>query len=247
MGTSIFIIDQERAFADALAVRLEAEQNVEVVVAVHRQAPAPSLIVGRHADVILLDGDLPGSAAIDLCAELRSRREAPRVIMLSCGSEPERIADSVRAGAAAWVCKSESLAHLMQVIQGVMAGETRLPPAQLGGVLQLLLQEREQQSESDRLLASLTPREREVLSCLAEGAGRRDVAERLHLSTNTVRTHLQNLLAKLGVHSALEAVALTRSQLGSAASGPGPGWPAAGQAGPAALCARPARADSTIA
>jgi DNA-binding NarL/FixJ family response regulator len=67
--------------------------------------------------------------------------------------------------------------------------------------------------ESDRLLAALTPREREILSCLADGAGRHDVAERLHLSANTVRTHLQNLMAKLGVHSTLEAVALTRAQL----------------------------------
>jgi DNA-binding NarL/FixJ family response regulator len=247
MGTSIFIIDQERTFADALAVRLEAEEGVEVVVAVHRQAPAPSLIVGRHADVVLLDGDLPGNAAIDLCAELRSRCEAPRVIMLSHGSEAERIADAVRAGAAAWVRKSESLDHLLQVIQGVIEGETWLPPAQLGIVLQLLVAEREQETESDRLLAALTPREREVLSCLADGAGRRDVAERLQLSTNTVRTHLQNLLAKLGVHSALEAVALTRSQLGPPTPGSGPRWPAAGQLSPTTLYARSAGADSTIA
>ena len=206
----MFVIDQERTFADALAARLEVEQDVEVVMAVHTQAPAPSLIVGRHADVVLLDGDLPGNAAIHLCEELSGRDEAPRVVMLSRGSEAGRIADSVRAGAAAWVRKGESLTHLLRVIRGVAAGETWLPPAEMGAVLRLLLQEREEQRESDRLLASLTPREREVLSCLADGAGRRDVAERLHLSANTVRTHLQNLMAKLGVHSTLEAVALTR-------------------------------------
>jgi DNA-binding NarL/FixJ family response regulator len=218
MGTSIFVIDQERTFADALAVRLEAEADVEVVVVVHRQSAAPSLIVGRHADLILLDGDLPDNAAMRLCEELRSRREPPRVVMLSRGSEPERIADSVRAGADAWVRKSESLDHLLQVIQGVMEGETWLPPAELGTVLRLLQQDREQQDETELLLAALTPREREVLSCLADGAGRREVAERLQLSANTVRTHLQNLMAKLGVHSALEAVALTRPQGGPAAS-----------------------------
>ncbi len=210
MGISVFVIDQERTFADALAARLEAEQDVEVVMAVPTQAPAPSLIVGRHADVVLLDGDLPGNAAIHLCEELSGRDEAPCVVMLSHGSEAGRIADSVRAGAAAWVRKGESLTHLLRVIRGVAAGETWLPPAEMGAVLRLLLQEREEQRESDRLLASLTPREREVLSCLADGAGRRDVAERLHLSANTVRTHLQNLMAKLGVHSTLEAVALTR-------------------------------------
>jgi DNA-binding NarL/FixJ family response regulator len=213
MGLNVFLIDKERTFADALAARLEAEDDIEVVMAVHRQAPAPSLIVGRHADVVLLDGDLPGDAAIRLCEELSGRADAPRVVMLSRSSEANRIADSVRAGAAAWVRKGESLAYLLRVIRGVAAGETWLPPAETGAVLRLLLQEHKQQRESDRLLASLTPREREVLACLAEGAGRQDVAERLHLSANTVRTHLQNLMAKLGVHSTLEAVAVTRSQL----------------------------------
>ncbi len=179
----------------------------------YRQAPAPSLIVGRHADVVLLDADLPGNAAVHLCEELSGRADAPRVVMLSRRSEPGRIADSVRAGAAAWVRKEESLAYLLQVIRGVAVGEMWLPPAETEAVLRVLLQEHEQQRESDRLLASLTRREREVLACLADGAGRQDVAERLHLSANTVRTHLQNLMAKLGVHSTLEAVALTRSQL----------------------------------
>ena len=220
MGISVFVIDQERTFADALAARLEAEEDVEVVAAVHRQAPAPSMIVGRHADVVLLDVDLPGNAAIRLCEELSERDEAPRIVMLSHGSEAGRIADSIRAGAAAWVRKGDSLAYLLGVIRGVAAGETWLPPAELGAVLQLLLAENEQQRECDRLLASLTPREREVLACLADGSGRRDVAARLNLSANTVRTHLQNLMAKLGVHSTLEAVALTRSQLGSSIPSP---------------------------
>src|SRR5262249_38817394 len=218
-----FVIDQERTFTDALAARLEAEQDIEVVVAIHREAPAPSVIVGRHADVVLLDGDLPGNAAVRLCEELSGRDEAPGVVLLSRSSEAGRIAESVRAGAAAWVRKNESLAHLLRVIRGVAAGETWLPPAEMGAVLRLLLAEREQERESDRLLAALTPREREVLACLADGAGRRDVAERLHLSANTVRTHLQNLMAKLGVHSPLEAVALTRSH--PHLSGPGPGPP----------------------
>lgn len=218
MGLNVFLIDKERTFADALAVRLEAEDDIDVVLAVYRQAPAPSLIVGRHADVVLLDADLPNDAAIHLCAELSARADAPRVVMLSQSSEPSRIADSVRGGAAAWVRKGESLAYLLGVIRGVAAGEMWLPPTETGAVLRLLLQEHEQQRESDRLLASLTQREREVLACLAEGAGRQDVAKRLHLSANTVRTHLQNLMAKLGVHSALEAVAVTRSQL----TGPAP-------------------------
>jgi|SRR5579859_3852469 len=213
MGISVFVVDQERTFADALAARLEVEQDIEVVAAVHARTPAQCLIVGRHADVMLLDGDLAERAAIRLCEELCGRGEAPRVVVLSHSSEAERIVDAVRSGAAAWVRKDESLQHLLQVVRGVAKGETWLPPAEAGEVLRLLLRDQEQRQDNDRLLAALTPREREVLSCLAAGVGRREVAERLHLSANTVRTHLQNLMAKLGVHSTLEAVAISRPYL----------------------------------
>src|SRR5215469_4059966 len=197
MGITVFVIDHERTFADALAARLETEDDVEVVAAVHARTPAQCLIVGRHADIMLLDGDLPERAAMRLCEELCSRDEPPHVIMLSYSSEPERIVDAVRSGAAAWVGKNESLQHLLTVIRGVVRGETWLPPAEAGHVLRLLMREQEQQADNGRLLAALTPREREVLTCLAEGVGRREVAEMLHLSANTVRTHLQNLMAKL--------------------------------------------------
>jgi DNA-binding CsgD family transcriptional regulator len=80
-------------------------------------------------------------------------------------------------------------------------------------VVQLLMRDQEQRRENERLIASLTPREREVLACLASGAGRMETAEQLHLSANTVRTHLQSLMAKLGVHSGLEAVAVSRRHL----------------------------------
>jgi two-component system NarL family response regulator len=210
---SVVVIDSERTFADALAARLEAEKDVAVVAAVHARTPAQCLIVGRHADVMLLDGDLPERAAIRLCEELCGRDEAPRVIVLSFSSEAERIVDAVRAGAVAWVRKDESLEHLLRVFRGVAQGETWLPPAEVGHVLRLLMAERQQQQDNDALLAALTPREREVLACLADGAGRREVAERLQLSSNTVRTHLQNLMAKLGVHSTLEAVAMCRTHL----------------------------------
>ena len=213
MGITVFVVDQERTFADAVAARLEAEDDVEVVAAVHARTPAQCLIVGRHADVMLLDGDMPERAAMRLCEELCGRDDAPRVIMVSYSSQPERIVDAVRSGAAAWVCKNEPLEHLLRVIRGVARGETWLPPAETGQVLGFLMQDQDQRRDNDRLLAALTPREREVLACLAEGAGRREVAEQLHLSANTVRTHLQNLMAKLGVHSTLEAVALSRPHL----------------------------------
>jgi DNA-binding NarL/FixJ family response regulator len=215
MGINVLVADQERTFAEALAARLEAESDMAVVGAVRVRMPRPWLIAQIPADVLLLDGDLPGEAANRLCQELSGRDARIRVIMLTSSSGSARIVRAIGAGAAAWVRKDESLDHLLRVIRGVVRGETWLPPAETGHVVRLLLRERERQRKSERLLAALTPREREVLTCLAEGVGDRQViAEQLHLSVNTVRTHMQNLMAKLGVHSALEAAALIRDRPG---------------------------------
>ena len=213
MEIKVLIADQERTFAEALAARLEDEEDIKVVGAVQVRTPGPWLVAAKSVDVIVIDGDLPGAAANRLCAEVSGSTRSSRVVALSASSEPERIVNAIRAGAAAWVRKDESLVHLLQAIRGVARGETWLPPRDLSNVVRFLLREQDRRQEGGRLLASLTPRERTVLTCLAEGAGRREViADQLHLSVNTVRTHVQNLMAKLGVHSALEAVALTREE-----------------------------------
>jgi DNA-binding NarL/FixJ family response regulator len=214
MTVRLLILVQERTFADALATRLEAEPDLEIVAALQTGAPSPHLFRGSRADVILLDGDFPENASYDVCHEFSQRGERPLVILLSQASDPRRIVRGIAAGAVGWVRKEESLDRLIQVIHAVDGGETCLPASDTGEVLRLLLHRPDPEYDSSsELLAALTRREREVLVCLADGTGRRDMAEHLHMSPNTVRTHLQNLMAKLGVHSALEAVALTRSDL----------------------------------
>lgn len=212
MVVRLLIFVHEVTFADALAARLEAEPDMEVVAALYLRDPSPRLSAGGHADVVLLDGDLPGDSAFRLAEDLGQRGDAPRIVFLSHTADPRRIARAVSAGAVGWVGKGESIERLIEVIRGAVRGETWLPPAQTGAVLRLLMGERSPgQDNCGRPIAALTPREREVLDCLAEGVSRRDLAERLTMSPNTVRTHLQNLMGKLGVHSALEAVTLMRS------------------------------------
>lgn len=215
MAIGVLIADRERAFADALAARLDDEDDIKVMGAVQVESSSSSLLRGKAAEVMLLDGDLPRGAANQLCEKLSGSDESARVIMLSFSSEPERIVKAFRAGAAAWVRKDESLEYLLRVIRGVAQGESWLPPRETADVVQLLIWGRERHTESELLLAKLTARERAVLACIAEGAAHREVvAEQLHLSVNTVRTHTRNLMAKLGVHSMLEAVALTRDNAG---------------------------------
>ena len=207
MEITAVVVDEERTFADALAIRLNAEADLRAVAA----AQPTARVAGRSADVILLDVDLAGS--LRFCQAVCVPSAATRVIMLSHSSESARIVTAIEAGARAWVRKDSSIEQLLRVLRGVARDETWLPPAETGNVLSLLARQRDRRKDSERMLALLTPRERQVLACLAEGAGRRQVADRLNLTANTVRTHLQNIMAKLGVHSVLEAVALTRAWL----------------------------------
>jgi DNA-binding NarL/FixJ family response regulator len=205
MEITAVVVDEQRTFADALAIRLNSEEDLSVVAV----AQPTATTMGWHADIILLDVDLTGS--IRLCKATSGPPHATRVIMLSHTSEPSRIVAAIEAGARAWVRKDESVEHLLRVLRGVARGETWLPPAETGNVLSLLLNQRDRRKEGDRMLALLTSREQQVLACLAEGDNRNQIAVRLNLTANTVRTHLQNIMGKLGVHSTLEAVALTRA------------------------------------
>ncbi|MHC5904648.1 LuxR C-terminal-related transcriptional regulator [Streptomyces sp. S6] len=228
----VLVVDDHRIFAESLAAALAAEPDVEVSAAGSGPAAMRSLeraaAEGRRFDVLLVDADLgavlPGLRAapvhevgenghvdgISLVSGVRAAQAHVRVVVLAEKDDPRRAALALQAGASGWVAKDCSLSRLLTVIRGVLRDETHLPPALLTGVLRELTAARKHRTESERLVESLTPREREVLRCMVAGLGRKAVAERLFLSPHTVRTHMQNVLGKLGVHSTLAAVALAR-------------------------------------
>ncbi|WP_326689849.1 MULTISPECIES: response regulator transcription factor [unclassified Streptomyces] len=166
--------------------------------------PAGALEDAAPAAAVDPTGGLP------LVARVRADYPQVRTVVLAERDDPRHAAAALQAGAGGWVAKDCSLSRLLQVIRGVLKDETHLPPALLTGVLKELTATRKHRTESERLVESLTPREREVLRCMVAGLGRKAVAERLYLSPHTVRTHMQNVLGKLGVHSTLAAVALAR-------------------------------------
>ncbi|HEY9374715.1 response regulator transcription factor [Streptomyces sp.] len=227
----VLVVDDHRIFAESLAAALAAEPDVDVAAAGSGPAALRCLDraagEGRRFDVLLVDADLGVAGApavaravpddaetvvdgISLVAGVRSAQPAVRTVVLAERDDPRRAALALQAGASGWVAKDCSLQRLLAVIRGVLRDETHLAPALLTGVLRELTAARKHRTESEQLVESLTPREREVLRCMVAGLGRKAVAERLFLSPHTVRTHMQNVLGKLGVHSTLAAVALAR-------------------------------------
>nr|WP_235215685.1 response regulator transcription factor [Phaeacidiphilus oryzae] len=170
-------------------------------------------------------GRAPGGSAdgIALVARARAAHPGLRVVVLAGDDDPRRAVRALQAGAGGWVAKESSLGRLMAVVRGVLRDETHIPPALLTGVVRELTAARRDRTESERLVETLTPREKQVLRCMVAGLGRQAVADRLFLSPHTVRTHMQNVLGKLGVHSTLAAVALARrAGVGPAEFGPPP-------------------------
>ncbi len=168
------------------------------------------------------DGARPPGDGIALVGRACRTHPTLRAVVLAAADDPQRAVRALQAGANGWVARESSLGALMAVVRGVLRDETHLPPALLTGVVRELTSARRDRSESERLVAALTPREEEVLRCMVAGLGRQAVAERLFLSPHTVRTHMQNVLGKLGVHSTLAAVAVARRAGITPSEPPGP-------------------------
>ncbi len=203
----ILIVDSQRAFSGVLAAAIRAENDFTVVDVVHNADAATRVLEMREVDILLLDVELFGEDAAELARRLRRLCDRLPTVVVTDMDDPRLATAAVRAGVRSWVPKRLGLQHLMSVVRGTRNGESWFPPSLLGPVLADLARSA-QPSPAEKKISTLTYRERQILQCMVNGLDRSTIATRLFLSSNTVRTHIQNLLGKLEVHSGLEAVAL---------------------------------------
>lgn len=204
----LLILVPEVAFAEALAALLGATEQVSVAEPVNTVAGLRSALATGTYDVLLLESDAGPYNAVDLVHQLHEEHPALGIVVLSGREDPEDAGRLMAAGSLCWIRKSASAAELAAALALAARGQASVPPDMLAQVIRTLAATGTVAREAAELLASLTPRERDVLEAMVEGLSRREIAERLYLSVNTVRTHVQHVLAKLHVHTALEAVAV---------------------------------------
>ena len=202
----VLVVDDHKLFAEAVQLALE-KHGMEVVVAT---SPDEGLeaAVRMSPDVVLLDIGLPGRSGLDLGREILEERPDAKIVVVTSFDDQRALQEAVRLGFHGFLTKDTKLPQLVRAITDVAEGQLVVPH-------RLAIRRRNGESEESDLLASqLTRREREVLSLLASGSNSSEIARALVVSPNTVRTHVQSILAKLQVHSRLEAVAFaTRHQL----------------------------------
>ena len=168
---------------------------------------ALSQIRAARPDVALVAGDLPGLDGVKTVVAIRKEGIPTRVVILSEDEDLELMMEALEAGATGYVTGTCGLSQLVEAVRTVDRGGTIVPTMLLGPMLDRLFRRRRDQDAMMRRLPRITPRERTVLALLAEGASNQSIAESLGISSETARTHVQHLLAKLGVHSKLEAAA----------------------------------------
>lgn len=204
----VLIVDDHVLFAEALAARLASEPDLVILPLAGDIRHALALADTERPTVVLLDMALGRESGLDLLDRLQERHPGVRVVMLTAVSGVDPIVQAVRHGAVGWVPKTEAADLVARVVRSAARRGGWLPPELLGDVLRRLVSEPPEPVRGNHVLAELTPRELEVLQCMVDGLNRAEIAARLGLSANTVRTHTQNLLAKLDTHSALEAITL---------------------------------------
>ena len=207
---SILLVDDHCMFAEALAHHLSLREGVRCVTLAHSLDEARRRIAEEVPDMVLLDNDLGGDRGTDLLADLRGLPRPPAVVMVSAATDPAVIITALEAGAGGWVGKDAEIDDVLTAGAEALRGRVYLYPPAVAPVVTWLLSERTAPLREPSFVDRLSEREKDVLRCLVAGLTRAEIADRLVISPNTVRTHVQRLLRRAGVHSSVALVAAAR-------------------------------------
>jgi DNA-binding NarL/FixJ family response regulator len=202
---ALAIIEDHVMVSQGLQLALGSQPDFEVVGAAATIHDGVELVERTQPSVVLLDGQLPDGRAIDGIERLL--RVAPQcaVLVLSPSADYHTVVRSLEAGAAGYLLKDQRLEELFDAVRLAHLGGRPLAPQLVSTLVNVL-------GGSSEPRRQLSRREIEVLRYLAEGLSTVDVCDRMQLSVNTVRNHVQSAIRRLGAHSKLEAVAIAQRE-----------------------------------
>ncbi len=210
----ILIVDDQRLFRQGLRSLLEQEDDMVVVGEAADGQEAFTLVQETNPDVILMDVEMPKLDGIQASRMILERYPKTHILMLSVHNEDERVISAIRSGAEGYILKDADHKEFVKIIRSTFAGESIASPFLANLTPRILLKLRDPSkldAEIENKIEerpSLTTREKEILGMLLKGKSNKEISDLMFVSTETVKTHLQNIYRKLGVKSRMEVLAL---------------------------------------
>ena len=204
----VLVVDDQELVRSGFCVILETADGITVVGEAANGEAALSAAVAHHPDVVLMDIRMPGMDGLEATRRLARGPAAPKVVMLTTFDLDEYVYEALRAGASGFLLKDSPRADLVSAVRAAAAGNALLAPSVTRRLIEAFARRPPATTPSPTRLASLTAREREVLVLLARGGSNTEIAAALFVSEATVKTHVGNLLAKLGLRDRVQAVIL---------------------------------------
>lgn len=210
----LLVVDDHTLFRRGLIALLQADARFSVVAEAGDAGEAQRLAAQHRPDVVLLDNHLPGVKGVDAIAGLREVAPQTRVLMLTVSEDEADLAQALRGGAAGYLLKTADIEVLAQAILRAQAGQATISPemtAKLVSAFQALpsgvpaAEPPPQPPAPADPIDTLSPREREILECIAQGASNKEIARTLAIAEPTVKIHVQHILRKLGLSSRVQA------------------------------------------
>jgi len=204
---TVAMLEDHQILVDSLSLMLRYEADFEFLGSASTISNGQRLIKETTPDVLLLDVGLPDGNGLDLIPEVNRISPETNIIVLTSLSDEATLMRVIDSGISGFVSKNSQLSDLLETIRKAADGEIVMPTSLLVGLLMRLPRDKAAAYQEEKGWERLTVREQEVLELLASGKSGNEIAEELHIAPLTVRTHIRNLMSKMGVHSRLEAVA----------------------------------------
>lgn len=207
-GAGLLLIDEHALFRSAMAAAFDAHPDFTVVGEADSVPAGQDALAACKPTVVLVSTNLPGFASMAGPTAQPSDGRPAKCVAICDRPDRWTLRAVIEAGIDGFVTKDMELHRLVEAVQRVLGGEAFVPPGMLGSLLRDLIDANRAADQALQRFMRLTRREKEVLELLVEGCDHDAVADILGISTPTARTHAQNVITKLGVHSRLEAIAL---------------------------------------
>lgn len=212
----VLLVDDHAMVREGLKVMLSTDPGLEMVGTASDGEEAIALVDKCKPNVVLMDVRMPGMNGIEATRLIKASHQGVSVVMLTVYESEVYVADAVEAGAAGYLLKDASRELLCHTVHAVYEGGALLPGPLLKETLDSIrsLEGRRRRSSLGTIAALLTPREQEVLGLIVEGMANKEIAAALTITEDTVKKHVQSIIAKLGVSDRTQAaVKAVREQL----------------------------------